>query len=70
MPGAIIRWLDLEKHIAQRMEAALADLEKATTDREVGRAQGRLEAYRQMRNLPETIQMLTVPDKEATTQGG
>lgn len=59
MPGDLILWRDLKAHLEQRTEAALAELDKADGERAVGKAQGRLAAYREMKNLPETLRMLT-----------
>ncbi len=67
MPGDIILWRDLRALLDQRIEAALAELDKADGLREIGRAQGRLAAYREMKNLPETIRMLTAkPEGDKT----
>lgn len=60
MPGDIILWRELKALLEQRTDAALAELDKAEGDRAVGKAQGRLAAYREMKHLPETLQMLAV----------
>jgi hypothetical protein len=70
VPGDIILWRDLKQYLEQRMEVALSELDKAEGLRDIGLAQGKLRAFREMKNnLPETLRMLTAKPEGEITHG-
>jgi hypothetical protein len=65
----VIAWRDIEEHLRRRIDAAIADLDKAETDRAIGRAQGQIAAFRALLNLPETLSLTAAAAKEVEKHG-
>jgi len=68
--NGVIRWKDIAEHLRFKHEAAVKDLEQAGSDREIGRAQGRMSVYRELQNLPETLAAYAAHAKEAEKNHG
>lgn len=51
----IVVWSEVREVLERKIDAAITEVSEAEGLREMGKAQGRLEVYREMMNLPRTM---------------
>ena len=66
--STILTWVELNEYLREMRETVLADLPRATSERELWQAQGKMQLISELLNLQQVFQTMEAVRQEARDQ--